>query len=481
MIETERLILKPLTYAQLIKYIKCDNTLEEELNLRESSRTISDELKEAFEQTILPNVADETKNYLYSTLWTAISKSENKMVGDLCIIGEPNADGEIEIGYGTYEEFQNRGFMTEIVQGIIKWAKSEPNVKSIIASTDKSNIASYKVLEKNRFRMTGETEVLLNWKLDMESAFDEEVMEAQLNDLKMNRRTFVEKTALLGAAAFLPLSGLSNHRAQRYKMGLQLYTIHEDMTRDALSTLKAAKAMGYEDFETFGFDGEKGTFYGYQSSDFKKMLEDLEITASSGHYGFSSYLHKPEADLRRFVDQCIQGAHALDMKYITWPWIAPEQRTMDNYKLMAQKLNVIGEQVTGGGLGFAYHNHGFEFTDHNGENGFDTILKDTDPSLVKLQMDMYWVMRSSAYTPKELISQQPGRYVMWHIKDMDKVTGDYTELGNGAIDYAEILPDPAVSGLEFYYLEQGGNYAHSPMKSVGDSADYFKKHLQQYI
>lgn len=64
------------------------------------------ELKEALEQTILPNVADHTKNYLYSTLWTAISKAENKMIGDLCIVGEPNAAGEIEIGYGTYVEFQ---------------------------------------------------------------------------------------------------------------------------------------------------------------------------------------------------------------------------------------------------------------------------------------------------------------------------------------------------------------------------------------
>ena len=113
MIETERLILKPLTYWQLIKYIKCDNSLEAELNLNKTSRTLSSELKEAFEQTILPNVADRSKNYLYSTLWTAISKAENKMVGDLCIIGEPNADGEIEIGYGTYEEFRNKGFMTE--------------------------------------------------------------------------------------------------------------------------------------------------------------------------------------------------------------------------------------------------------------------------------------------------------------------------------------------------------------------------------
>lgn len=167
MIETERLILKPLTYEQLIKYIKCDNSLETELSLNETSRTISPELQEAFDQTILPNVADKTKNYLYSTLWTAISKTENKMVGDLCIVGEPNADGEIEIGYGTYDEFRNKGFMTEIVSGIIEWAKMQSIVKSIVASTDKTNLASSKVLEKNNFTKMGETETSLSWKLEM--------------------------------------------------------------------------------------------------------------------------------------------------------------------------------------------------------------------------------------------------------------------------------------------------------------------------
>ena len=167
MIETERLILKPLTYDQLVKYSNGDNSLEEELNLNETSRKISDELKEALEQTILPNVADTTKNYLYSTLWTAISKAENKMIGDLCIVGEPNAEGEIEIGYGTYSEFQNKGFMTEVVRGIIEWAKTQPIVKSIIASTDKTNTASFKVLEKNNFVKIGETETLFNWKLEM--------------------------------------------------------------------------------------------------------------------------------------------------------------------------------------------------------------------------------------------------------------------------------------------------------------------------
>lgn len=154
---------------------------------------------------------------------------------------------------------------------------------------------------------------------------------------------------------------------------------------------------------------------------------------------------------------------------------------MDNYKLMADRLNVIGEQVTVAGLGFAYHNHGFEFEDHDGENGFDIILKETDPELVKLQMDLYWVMHSSKRSPKELIDAQPGRYVLWHIKDMDKVTKDYTELGNGSINYMEILPDPVKSGLEFYYVEQGGNYTHSPMKSAATSADYFIKNLRHLL
>jgi len=165
MIETERLIIQPLTYNQLEKYLQLDGSLETELNLNKTSRSISPDLKEALEHTILPAVADLNKNYLFSTLWTIISKTENKMVGDLCFVGEPNADGEIEIGYGTYEEFQGRGFMTEAVGGMIGWAKEQSGVKAIIASTDKNNIASYSVLIKNNFIKTGESETLFKWRL----------------------------------------------------------------------------------------------------------------------------------------------------------------------------------------------------------------------------------------------------------------------------------------------------------------------------
>ena len=297
----------------------------------------------------------------------------------------------------------------------------------------------------------------------------------------MKRRTFIEKTGILGVAALAPFSSCSPPEQSKYKMGYQLYSIRDEMAKDPIATLKALKAMGYEDFETYGYEAEKDTYYGYKSIEFKKILDDLELTTSSGHFGFSPFLNQSDDAMKRFVDQCIEGAKALDMSYITWPWIAPELRTLDNFKLMAKKLNTIGEQIKPSGLGFAYHNHGFEFEDHNGENGFDIILKETDPSLVKFEMDMYWVMHSSKFTPAELIKDQPKRYVMWHIKDMDKVSRDYTELGNGSINYLELLPDPIESGLEFYFIEQGGNYAHNSTKSAEDSANYFKKNLQHFL
>ena len=165
MIETERLILKPLTYEQLLKYVKCDNSLENELGLNATSRVISPALKEAFEEKILPNVADTTKDYLYSTLWTIILKDAKRMVGDICIVGEPNLKGEIEIGYGTYDEFREKGFMTEAVGGMIAWAKLQSKIFSIIASTEKENIASFSILLKNHFLKVGETATLFNWKL----------------------------------------------------------------------------------------------------------------------------------------------------------------------------------------------------------------------------------------------------------------------------------------------------------------------------
>ena len=297
----------------------------------------------------------------------------------------------------------------------------------------------------------------------------------------ITRLDFIQQSGLLISAAMVTAPGFAFTTPSKYKMGLQLFTIRDAMEKDPLGSLKQVRSLGYEDLEIYGYDGGSGEYYGFKAEDFKKILDDHELTTSSGHYNLPAYFDKPDADLMRYVDQCIKGAHTLDQSYITWPWLDPKFRTMENYKILAGKLNLIGERVNKSGLGFAYHNHDFEFLDHHGENGYDLILKDTDPALVKLQVDLYWVMHSSRLSPTELMNKQPGRFVMWHIKDMDKITRDYTELGNGSIDYITMLPGLPLSGLQYYYLEQGGNYAVNSMQSIEDSAVYFKKHLKKFL
>lgn len=165
MIETSRLIIKPLNHSQLLKYLDNDPSLDQELNLVVSSREISPELREIMEGTLIPKVSRAENNYIYSTLWTVIEKGHKKMVGDLCFTAGPDERGEIHIGYGTYQRFRNMGFMTEAVDGLVKWAQMQPEVKSIAATTDKNNIASYSVLIKNRFKRVGKDGSVFQWRL----------------------------------------------------------------------------------------------------------------------------------------------------------------------------------------------------------------------------------------------------------------------------------------------------------------------------
>ena len=296
-----------------------------------------------------------------------------------------------------------------------------------------------------------------------------------------SRRNFLKRTGLLASAVLFPIPNFAMLTHAKYKIGLQLFSIRDAMAKDPLASLKTVASLGYGDLETYGYDVHTDSYYGYKAKDFKRILDDLNLTATSGHYGFSDYFDHSKENLKKYVDQCISGAKALDKRYVTWPWLDPKYRTLDNYKQLAEKLNIIGAQLKASGLGFAYHNHDFEFTDHDGQTGYDIILKETDPQLVKLQMDLYWVMHSSKLSPAELIADQPGRYVMWHIKDMDKVTRDYTELGNGSIDYVTMLSTIDTNALEYYYLEQGGNFTKNSMQSITDSVAYFKKNLEQYL
>lgn len=298
---------------------------------------------------------------------------------------------------------------------------------------------------------------------------------------RINRRNFIQQSSALMASSLITLPALSRPKPSSYKMGLQLFTVRAPLASDLTGTIRKIASIGYEDCETYGFDPEKGTYYGLKASSFKQLLVDNNMIATSGHYDFSNYFDKSADAMMRYVDRCIEGAHHLGQRYITWPWLAPAFRTIENFRVLTGKLNAIGERVKQAGLGFAYHNHDFEFTDHGGENGYSIIMAETDPALVKLQIDLYWVMHSSKLSPSELFAKQPGRFVMWHIKDMDKISRDYSELGHGSIDYTVILSEASRAGLQYYYIEQGGNFEKNPLQSVTDSAAFFKKNLERYL
>lgn len=297
----------------------------------------------------------------------------------------------------------------------------------------------------------------------------------------ISRRHFIRQTGTLAALGAISLPSFASPTGRaRFKMGLQLYTVRDPMAKDAVGTLRKIAQIGYEDLETYGFDPGRVAYYGFEARRFKEILIERGLTTTSGHYDLFRYLNGPLTALQAYVDKCIEGALALEQKYITWPWLEPDSRTIDHFKRLAERLNVIGEQIRKAGLGLAYHNHDFEFIDHDGESGYDILIRDTDPNLVKIQLDLFWSTHSSTLSAHELFEQQPGRFVMWHIKDMDKHDRNrYTELGNGRIDFTKIMPDAQLAGLQYYYVEQGDHFAVDPLQSIATSAAYVKEHLDR--
>jgi [ribosomal protein S5]-alanine N-acetyltransferase len=153
MYETKRLIIKPLSCDELKKHINSPNELAKDLGLIPSQILIDKETQEAILNDLLPNIEDSNKDSLFYTIWVMIEKSKKAIIGGFCFHGEPNENGEIEIGYGTDDEYRNQGYMTETIAGLVLWIRNNKNVKIIKAETDNGNISSVRVLEKNGFKI----------------------------------------------------------------------------------------------------------------------------------------------------------------------------------------------------------------------------------------------------------------------------------------------------------------------------------------
>jgi sugar phosphate isomerase/epimerase len=288
----------------------------------------------------------------------------------------------------------------------------------------------------------------------------------------IKRRTFLINGGLaLGALALTPSFAFA---AKRKNIGLQLYSLRGALPKDVKGVLEQISAAGYNEIETYGFSMKEG-FFGITPKDFKAIASDNGLIVPSGHYDFNSFINEGKSD---FLKASIEAANTLGSHYLTVPWLHESVRkSADDYKRIALKVNEAAVLCHDAGLKLAYHNHDFEFKTFGNTTGYEILLKETDKKLVNFELDLYWVARSGN-DPFKLFKDNPGRFKMWHVKDMDKIKREWnTEIGNGSIDFKAIFAEAKASGMEHFFVEQETNYVPNSIESVKISCDYVRNHL----
>lgn len=285
------------------------------------------------------------------------------------------------------------------------------------------------------------------------------------------RRNFLKQSALLTTG----LAMNPNEFLRKQTMiGIQLYTLRDDISKDVKGVIGKVAAAGYKEVETFGLNNEK--FFGLTVKDFAELLKSHNVKSPSGHYMPSDMLFNNGNgdDVKKLCDV----GHTLGHQYIVIPYLEEGRRkTIDQYKALAERMNKAGEICKSANLQLGYHNHDFEFMEIDGQRGYDILMNNTDKDLLKLELDLYWVVRAGL-DPIDLFEKQPGRFNMVHIKDMDKADKTLnTEIGNGSIDFKRIINKSALGGIKHYYLEQENNYVPDTSTSIVKSFSFIRKKL----
>lgn len=247
------------------------------------------------------------------------------------------------------------------------------------------------------------------------------------------------------------------------KYGLQLYTLRDDLPKDPKGVLQQVASFGYKQIE--GYEGPQGLFWGMTNLEFKKYMDALGMEFISSHCDIDKDFEKKAAE-----------AAAIGMKYLICPYKGA-QKTLDDYKKIADDFNVKGEICKKNGIRFAYHNHDYTFKQLEGQLPQDVLMKGTDPALVDFEMDIYWVV-TAGQDPEEWLKKYKNRFRACHVKDRTKnatEAADSCTLGTGSIDFAKILKTAKKTGMQYYIVEQEKYAGTTPLQATKDNAAYMKK------
>lgn len=257
-----------------------------------------------------------------------------------------------------------------------------------------------------------------------------------------------------------------------FGIGLQLYTVRDAMQKDVPGSLKKVSDIGYKYLELASYNMKEGKFYGFTPEDFKKMVSDLGMEIISSHAGVPKDITADQA--RKMAED-----HAkLGARYCIQPYVADEDRkSVAGYQKMVADWNMVGKVMKDSGIQFGYHNHNFEFDTVEGKVPyFDIFLTEMDKDLVIMELDLFWASKAGQ-NPVELFKKYPGRFQLFHMKDMytkeepsfKTASNDFAPVGEGVINFKEILAAKKTAGLKYMFVEQDSTKDGKPFEAIQTS------------
>ena len=300
--------------------------------------------------------------------------------------------------------------------------------------------------------------------------------------MKTSRRTFLKSGALVAlGTAILPRSVFASG-AQEGVVGLQLYSVRDDMMKDPKGSLEQLAKMGYVYVEHANYVNEK--FYGFAAPEFRKIIDGLGLKMISGHTVMGKeHWDEAKKDFSDSWKKTVEDAAVLGQKWVISPWMDETMRkTYDDFKRYMDVFNKCGALCKKSGMKFGYHNHDFEFSQKlNGEKVFDIIMKSIDPDLVALQLDIGNLYNGGAVA-LDVMNQYPGRFEIMHVKDEIPAKAGSTEkyestiLGEGIVNTQKVVELGAnKGGTKCYIIEQESYGDKTPMFCAKADLDVMKK------
>lgn len=273
------------------------------------------------------------------------------------------------------------------------------------------------------------------------------------------RREFLLKSGLLTAGTILlPSCAFATNTAET-QYGVQLYTFRDAMAKDAKGTLEKIAAIGLKKIESAR--SKDGHYYGLSPKEMKNTCDALGMKLTSGHVALDD---KFETTMQEAVES--------GQEYLICSSMPSRGQTVDNYKAVAEQFNKAGEACNKLGLKFGYHNHAYEFEAENGEVLYDVLMDNTQADLVHMELDLGWVIVADK-DPLDYFKKYPGRFPLWHLKDMNMTKKESTEFGKGGLDISKMMANQEASGVRHIFIEQE-EYASTPLESMTHNMKFLK-------